>query len=443
MKHSTDRILTTHVGSLPRPPELIAMVRAKLRGEAVDDAGRTRRGCAMPSAASCANRSSSASTSLTTASSASRASSPTATSGSAASRRAGTAAAISPWAQSREALAFPEFYQTRWAAFVAATRGSSAPARSLHRAGGAQDRPRESEGGARRCRRRRGLHAGGLAGERRGLSRQRVLQDGRGVSWSRSARRCARSTRRSSTRASCSRSTTRASSRYYILEPDMSVDGRAAMGELASRRSNHALRGIPTRPHPAITPATASTWGRASTTCELKDLVDIVLKIRADAYSFEAANPRHEHEWTVWADTKLPDGQDPDPGRDHAFDGAGRASRAGRASGIERFARHRRARERHRGHRLRLCDIRAARTRSTRASCGPSSRRWCRARESRARSCGGSSLPLHLSPLAGRGRPAEGGAGEGTLDHAPAAHPAQCFALRHPLPASRGEGKEA
>jgi 5-methyltetrahydropteroyltriglutamate--homocysteine methyltransferase len=33
MKRSTDRILTTHVGSLPRPPDLIAMVRAKLRGE--------------------------------------------------------------------------------------------------------------------------------------------------------------------------------------------------------------------------------------------------------------------------------------------------------------------------------------------------------------------------------------------------------------------------
>ena len=36
MKRSTDRILTTHVGSLPRPPELIALVRAKLRGEPVD-----------------------------------------------------------------------------------------------------------------------------------------------------------------------------------------------------------------------------------------------------------------------------------------------------------------------------------------------------------------------------------------------------------------------
>jgi 5-methyltetrahydropteroyltriglutamate--homocysteine methyltransferase len=41
---------------------------------------------------------------------------------------------------------------------------------------------------------------------------------------------------------------------------------------------------------------------------ELKDIVDIILKIRAGAYSFEAANPRHEHEWRVWEKAKLPAG---------------------------------------------------------------------------------------------------------------------------------------
>ena len=35
---------------------------------------------------------------------------------------------------------------------------------------------------------------------------------------------------------------------------------------------------------------------------EFKHLVDIMLKIRAGAYSFEAANPRHEHEWKIWED---------------------------------------------------------------------------------------------------------------------------------------------
>src|SRR5262249_52254964 len=42
---------------------------------------------------------------------------------------------------------------------------------------------------------------------------------------------------------------------------------------------------------------------------ELKDIVDLILKIRAGAYSFEAANPRHEHEWKVWKNVKLPDGK--------------------------------------------------------------------------------------------------------------------------------------
>ena len=39
---------------------------------------------------------------------------------------------------------------------------------------------------------------------------------------------------------------------------------------------------------------------------EAKDIIDIVLKIRAGAFSFEASNPRHEHEWTVWRDAKKP-----------------------------------------------------------------------------------------------------------------------------------------
>jgi 5-methyltetrahydropteroyltriglutamate--homocysteine methyltransferase len=42
---------------------------------------------------------------------------------------------------------------------------------------------------------------------------------------------------------------------------------------------------------------------------ELKDLVDIVLKVRAGAFSFEAANPRHEHEWRAWQGVKLPQGK--------------------------------------------------------------------------------------------------------------------------------------
>src|SRR3977135_4322093 len=40
---------------------------------------------------------------------------------------------------------------------------------------------------------------------------------------------------------------------------------------------------------------------------ELKHLIDVMLRVNAGAYSFEAANPRHEHEWKVWAEVELPE----------------------------------------------------------------------------------------------------------------------------------------
>jgi 5-methyltetrahydropteroyltriglutamate--homocysteine methyltransferase len=40
----------------------------------------------------------------------------------------------------------------------------------------------------------------------------------------------------------------------------------------------------------------------------LKDIVDLVLRVRAGAYLIEGANPRHEHEWRVWEKAKLPQG---------------------------------------------------------------------------------------------------------------------------------------
>jgi 5-methyltetrahydropteroyltriglutamate--homocysteine methyltransferase len=46
-----------------------------------------------------------------------------------------------------------------------------------------------------------------------------------------------------------------------------------------------------------------------TTDVPLKDIVHQMLKIKAQAYSIEAANPRHEHEWMVWKDVKLPEGK--------------------------------------------------------------------------------------------------------------------------------------
>ena len=52
------------------------------------------------------------------------------------------------------------------------------------------------------------------------------------------------------------------------------------------------------------------SWhGPHTTDIPMKDIIGTMLAIEADAYTFEAANARHEHEWSVWQDTKLPKGK--------------------------------------------------------------------------------------------------------------------------------------
>ncbi len=46
----------------------------------------------------------------------------------------------------------------------------------------------------------------------------------------------------------------------------------------------------------------------------MKHLVDLMLAVNADYYSFEAANARHEHEWKIWKNVKLPAGKKILPG---------------------------------------------------------------------------------------------------------------------------------
>jgi 5-methyltetrahydropteroyltriglutamate--homocysteine methyltransferase len=71
---------------------------------------------------------------------------------------------------------------------------------------------------------------------------------------------------------------------------------------------NHALEGIPedrVRYHVCW-----GSWpGPHTTDVPLRDIVDLILKVRAGAYVIEGANPRHEHEWKVWQDVKLPPGK--------------------------------------------------------------------------------------------------------------------------------------
>ncbi len=76
---------------------------------------------------------------------------------------------------------------------------------------------------------------------------------------------------------------------------------------------NHAIAGLPEdriRYH--------ICWGSFNTPhvtdVPLKDVIDLVLKVKAGAYCIEMGNPRHEHEWRVWEKVKLPAGRKLIPG---------------------------------------------------------------------------------------------------------------------------------
>jgi 5-methyltetrahydropteroyltriglutamate--homocysteine methyltransferase len=94
---------------------------------------------------------------------------------------------------------------------------------------------------------------------------------------------------------------------YYLMDPKMSVEGIRKWAAVRVEALNHALRDIPTekiRYHTCY----SINMGPRVHDLEVKHIIDILAKIRAGAFSFEASNPRHEHEWTVWKEVKLPEG---------------------------------------------------------------------------------------------------------------------------------------
>jgi len=69
---------------------------------------------------------------------------------------------------------------------------------------------------------------------------------------------------------------------------------------------NEALKGLP-RERIRFHLCWGSWHGPHTTDIPMRDIVDVMLRVEAQAYSFEAGNVRHEHEWAVWKNTKLPD----------------------------------------------------------------------------------------------------------------------------------------
>ena len=120
---------------------------------------------------------------------------------------------------------------------------------------------------------------------------------------------------------------------------------------------NHALAGIPeerVRYHLCW----GSWQGPHIHDLGLRDIVDLLLRVKAQAYSVEAATPRHAYEWRVWEDVKLPEGKVLIPGV-IAHTTAVVEHPETMAERIENFARSGRPGAGHRGRRLWICPGRA------------------------------------------------------------------------------------
>ena len=99
----------------------------------------------------------------------------------------------------------------------------------------------------------------------------------------------------------------------WQLHPEMDVAAYRKFAALRIDALNHALRGIPVdrvRFHMCW----GSYHGPHKYDIALSDIIDLILRVNAECYSIEASNPCHEHEWRVWQEVKLPAGKSLMPG---------------------------------------------------------------------------------------------------------------------------------
>ncbi len=95
---------------------------------------------------------------------------------------------------------------------------------------------------------------------------------------------------------------------HYILDPNADVRSTYEWAELRIAALNRALEGIPpamVRHHTCY----GINMGPRATDFEMQYVVPLLFKINAGGYSFEAGNPRHEHEWQIWEGVDIPDGK--------------------------------------------------------------------------------------------------------------------------------------
>ncbi|MDA3038906.1 MAG: hypothetical protein O3C27_05115 [Actinomycetota bacterium] len=91
-------------------------------------------------------------------------------------------------------------------------------------------------------------------------------------------------------------------------DPAKPIEERHREANEAIDTLNHAIRDIPAekiRHHTCY----GLNHGPRLTDIDLRDAIPFMMRINAGEYSFEVANPRHQHEWRIWEDVKLPEGK--------------------------------------------------------------------------------------------------------------------------------------
>ncbi len=93
---------------------------------------------------------------------------------------------------------------------------------------------------------------------------------------------------------------------WDMVNPEPTVEDYRRFAMVRVEALNHAIRGLP-QDRIRFHLCWGSWHGPHVTDIPMRDIVDVMLAIDAGGYSFEAGNVRHEHEWKVWQEVKLPD----------------------------------------------------------------------------------------------------------------------------------------
>ena len=305
MQRSTDRILTTHTGSLPRPRDLLELVRARSRGEATDEPAFQAR--LRQAVGEIVRKQAEVGVDVVDDGEFGKPSFVTYVRERLAGLTRQDGERQSPWIRSREAIAFPEFYKQQ------------AGAVNARQALMACTGPISYRGHAELARDLDNLKAA-LAGVKVKGAFVPSISPSNIEDWNRNAHyksdeeylyAIADAMREEYQAIVAAGFLVQIDDpqlvTHYVVNPTASIADCRKWAQRHVAALNHALRGIP-REKIRYHTCYGINMGPRVHDMEVKDIVDIVLKVNAGAFSFEAANPRHEHEWTVWAAAKIPDG---------------------------------------------------------------------------------------------------------------------------------------